>query len=100
MEDPPNHYLIADCSGHSVIVEFVNGNMEIIDDSNSWQATTNFVIAGLGVPDEAACWRYRTVCETLYNDNEVINESESMNLLQDVSNSITRWSTVYNLKEG
>lgn len=99
MENPPIHYLIADSSGHSLIVEFVNGNMEIIDDSNTWQVTTNFIITGVNVPNEAPCWRYRTAYETLYNNAGAVSENEAMSLLQDVSVSITRWSTVFNLRD-
>ena len=99
MEEPPVHYIIADSSGHSAIVEFVNGNMVVMENTNPWQVTTNFVITGLNDPHNAPCWRYRTAYETLYNYSGVLSESEAVNLLQDVSVSITRWSTVYNLKE-
>jgi len=99
MEEPPVHYLIADSSGHSAIVEFVNGSMEVMENPEPWQVTTNFVITGLNDPHNAPCWRYRTAHETLYNFSGALTESDATNLLQDVSVSITRWSTVYNLKE-
>jgi len=100
MENPPIHYLIADSSGHSVIIEFVNGRMEIIDNSNPWQVTTNFVITGLINQQNAPCWRYKSACETLSNNKGILSENEALNLLQEVSVSITRWSTVFNLKSG
>lgn len=100
MEDPPIHYLIADSSGHSVIIEFVNGEMEIIDNSSPWQVTTNFVITGLTDPQNAPCWRYRSAYETLNNNHGILSESEATSLLQNVSLSITRWSTVFNLTSG
>lgn len=100
MEDPPIHYLIADSSGHSVIIEFVNGEMKIINNSNPWQVTTNFVVTGLKNPQNAPCWRYRYAYEKLSNSNGILSESEAINLLQEVSLSITRWSTVFNLKSG
>jgi predicted choloylglycine hydrolase len=50
MEDPPIHYQIADSSGHSVIIEFVNGRMEIMDNTSPWQVTTNFIIHRFGQP--------------------------------------------------
>ena len=100
MEDPPIHYLIADSSGHSVIIEFVNGKMEIMENTNPWQVTTNFIITGLDSPENAPCWRYKTACEALSINNGFLNEEETLSLLQNVSVSATRWSTVFNLKTG
>ena len=100
MEEPPIHYLIADKAGHSAIVEFVNGNMEIMHNSEPWQVTTNFVITGLNNPHTAPCWRYTTAYETLYDKNGMLSMSEAKDLLQDVSVSSTRWSSIYDIKEG
>ena len=98
MEEPPIHYLIADSSGQSVIIEFVNGKMKIMNNSNPWQVTTNFIITGLDDPQKAPCWRYRTAYETLNIKNGMLSESEAISLLQNVSVPSTRWSTVFNLK--
>ena len=95
---PRIHYLIADSSGYSVIIEFVDGNMQIIDNSNPWQVTTNFIITGLNIPQNAPCWRFTTAYETLSINNGILTESEAISLLQNVSVSETRWSTVFNLK--
>jgi hypothetical protein len=100
MEEPPVHYLIADSSGHSVIIEFVNGKMEVIQNTEPWQVTTNFVITGLNNPHNAPCWRYITAYEKLYDKRGVLSISEAKNLLQDVSVLSTRWSSIYNLMEG
>jgi len=100
MENPPIHYLIADKSGHSVIIEFVNGKMEIIENSNPWQVTTNFVLTGYSDPQDASCWRFNNAYETLNDKNGTLSEIEALNLLKDVSVPATRWSTVYDLKSG
>jgi choloylglycine hydrolase len=97
MENPPIHYLIADSSGHSIVIEFVNGEMIIMENSNPWQVTTNFIITGLDSPDNAPCWRYKSACETLDQTNGRLSEIEAVGLLQSVSVSATRWSTVFNL---
>jgi choloylglycine hydrolase len=97
MENPPIHYLIADSSGHSIVIEFVNGEMIIMENSNPWQVTTNFIITGLDSPDTAPCWRYKSVCETLDQTNGMLTEIDAVNLLQNVTVSSTRWSTVFNL---
>jgi choloylglycine hydrolase len=96
--EPPIHYLIADSSGHSVIIEYVNGGMSVMHNQNDWQVTTNFVITGISIPDNAPCWRYKTAYETLQECGGNMSEEGAVNLLSDTSVSITRWSTVYNLK--
>jgi len=98
MEEPPVHYLIADSSGHSAIVEFANGNIEIMENSAPFQVTTNFVITGLNDPQNAPCWRYRNAYETLNTRNGKLSEHEAVTLLQDVSVPNTRWSSVFNLR--
>lgn len=100
MENPPIHYLIADSSGHSVIIEFVNGNIEIMENTNPWQVTTNFIITGLESYEKAPCWRYKSACETLDFNDGTLSEIDALNLLQNVSVSDTRWSTLFNLNTG
>lgn len=97
MEEPPIHYLIADSSGQSVIVEFVNGKMEVISNTNPWQVTTNFVITGTDLA-HPPCWRYQTAVTTLEQNNGKLSKDGAFNLLQSVSVSGTRWSTVFDLK--
>jgi len=98
--NPPIHYLIADSSGHSVIIEFVDERMEVMDNADPWQVTTNFIITGLIDPRNAPCWRYRSAYESLNGKNGALSESEAVSLLGDVSQPITRWSAVFNLKRG
>jgi choloylglycine hydrolase len=100
MENPPIHYLIADRSGHSVIIEFVDGKMIIMENTNPWQVTTNFIITGLDKPENAPCWRYKTSCETLDLSNGILSTDDAFSLLQNVSVQSTRWSTVFNLVSG
>jgi hypothetical protein len=100
MDDPPIHYLIADSSGHSVIIEFVNGKMEIMENTDPWQVTTNFIITGLDSYESAPCWRYKYACEALDHNNGSLSEVEVIDLLHNVSVSATRWSTIFNLKTG
>ena len=100
MENPPIHYLIADSSGHSVIIEFVNGNMEVMHNPDPWQVTTNFIITNLSRPEDASCWRYRTAYNQLKLKNGLFAADDAKDLLQAVSVTITRWSTVYDLTTG
>ena len=100
MENPPIHYLIADASGHSVVIEFINGEMIIMENTHPWQVTTNFVITGLDNPASAPCWRYKNACENLDQMHGILSEQDAFSLLQNVSVSSTRWSTVFNLVSG
>ena len=100
MEDPPIHYLIADSSGHSAIVEFVSGQMKVMENTQPWQVTTNFVIDGLSSYQQASCWRYRTAHSTLEQCGGTLAESNAFGILESVSVSGTRWSSVFNLTSG
>jgi choloylglycine hydrolase len=100
MEQPPIHYLIADSSGHSAVIEYVNGNMIIMRNNDPWQVTTNFIITGMVTYHDASCWRYKTAYQILESKSGVLSEAGALNLLEEVSLNITRWSTVYDLKKG
>jgi hypothetical protein len=100
MEQPPIHYLIADSAGHSAIIEYVNGNMIIMRNGDPWQVTTNFIITGMITYHDAPCWRYKTAYQTLESESGALSKDAVLNLLEEVSVSSTRWSTVYDLKLG
>ena len=100
IEEPPIHYLVSDKSGHSVIIEFVDGKIELMDNTHPWQVTTNFVITGLNNPQNAQCWRYNRAYETLNLNKGVLSDEEAMGLLQSVSLETTRWSTVFDIGSG
>lgn len=98
--EPPIHYLVADTSGHSAIIEFVGGEIIVIRNDEPWQVSTNFIIHNSGAPNYTGCWRYDTAYDYLKNvDGKVVNEA-AMNLLQQVSQSNTIWSMVYEMNSG
>lgn len=101
---PPLHYLIADSSGNSAVVEFIDGQMRVIRNNNQWQVATNFVISHVGPEGgNSRCWRYRRAYEVLEQAEGNISGEEVMILLEDVSQSgsfPTIWSAVYNMTSG
>ena len=97
-EKNPSHYLISDCSGTSAIVEFVNKEVKVIRNNEPFQVSTNFIITGSSAPQSTSCWRYNTAYTMLKNANGEINENKGMNILSSVSQNITMWSAVYNMK--
>ena len=97
---PPLHYLVADSSGNSAVLELLDGEVRIIRNSAPWQVATNFVIADVA-PEEAnsPCWRYNKAYETLEQAGGGVSSKEAMALLEDVSQSgdyPTIWSVVHN----
>jgi hypothetical protein len=100
MEDPPIHYLVADRSGDSAIVEFVGGEMKVIRGGEPWQVITNFIITGSTAPTQAPCDRYRAAYDGLSSAEGRVSTAEAMELLERSSQTSTIWSTVYNLETG
>ena len=91
------HFHIADVSGNSVIVEYVNGGISIVRCEKNWQVSTNFLLSEPKQPD---CWRYEKASELLAEEQGDITEGQAMNILQGTSLDNTVWSIVYNLRSG
>lgn len=98
---PPLHYLIADRSGSSAILEFVEGRMNVLRNTDPWQVATNFTLSGTSFPlDRAPCWRYQKAYDALSGAAGRISEEEAMSILANVSQPNTMWSVVYSLSAG
>jgi hypothetical protein len=100
MEAPPIHYLIADITGSSAIIEFLDGEMKVIHNTGAWQVSTNFILSEFDDPEQAGCWRFRTASANLEAVQGSIIESAAMEILEKVSQSNTIWSVVYNMNSG
>jgi hypothetical protein len=101
MGGPPVHYLIADSSGDSAVIEFVGGQMHVIRDEQPWQVATNFLITEADAEDVgSSCWRYQAADEALQEAQGHVSPEDAMTLLRKVSQSSTRWSAVYDLTSG
>lgn len=97
---PPLHYLIADATGRSVLVEFSAGEMVVLPNSDPWQPATNFLLAEAGGSTDGLCWRYDLLLERLGESAGELTTGEAMVLLQDVSQPNTQWSVVYGISTG
>jgi hypothetical protein len=92
----PIHYLIADPQGNSAIVEFIDGDMHVYRNENSWQVSTNFIFTD-GI---ASCWRYQTATQILQETWGNISIEEGMEILEQCAqDGLTRWSSVYNMEK-
>jgi hypothetical protein len=95
---PPIHYLLADPSGKAILVEFYQGKLVQLANQDPWHLATNHLrcIA----KGDGGCWRYRTISDRLTAVNGQLNMQSAMQLLSDVTQSGTQWSSVYNMITG
>ena len=91
------HFHIADASGKSAIVEYIDGGISVVRDDNFWQVSTNYLFSEAQQPD---CWRYKKASQSLREAQGSISQDKAMHLLKDTSQGSTVWSVVYNLKSG
>ncbi|MEV2270298.1 linear amide C-N hydrolase [Nonomuraea africana] len=82
---PQVHYLLADKSGASAVVEYGEGRMHVRDD----RVLTNWSVVS-GTPDD----RHRRLTAT------VGSKADGLELLKSVAQGHTRWSIVYDLAKG
>ena len=94
---PPIHYLIADPSGHSELVEFYRGQMVTIPNKRPWHLATNFLCASIDKAAEGTCWRYDIIKLLLTEAKGRITADEAMKLLAEVSQGSTQWSIIYKM---
>lgn len=98
--DPPIHYMIADKTGKSAIIEFVGGEMNVILNDNPWQVCTNFIVTGTTAPSNVSCWRYNKAHSYLKEKQGNIDLNEAIKLVEDISQPNTIWTMVYDLQNG
>jgi predicted choloylglycine hydrolase len=91
------HFHIADVSGNSAVVEYMDDGISIIRGEKNWQVSTNYLFSEPQQPD---CWRYKKASEALAKEQGDITNQQAMDILQGTSQDITTWSIVYNLSTG
>jgi hypothetical protein len=97
---PPIHYLMADATGESALVEYYNGEMHVIENEEPWHLATNFLHSAVDNPTDGGCWRYNTINTQLIETNGQIDLQAAMQLLADVAQNNTQWSVVYQMSSG
>jgi hypothetical protein len=101
---PAIHYMLADASGASAVVEYIGGQPQVFRSPHSWQISTNFLFAEVPLDKAGAeCSRYKTADAALSHSAGVLDAQGAMGLLQRVSGTgttATIWSVVYNLSSG
>ena len=95
--DTPVHFHVADASGKSAIVEYLDGGVSIVHSEKSWQVSTNYLFSEPQQPD---CWRYTKASQSLTEAQGNISQDKAMDILKSTAQNHTVWSVVYNLKTG
>ena len=99
-DGPSLHYLMADAKGESVLVEYYDGEMQVIRNEESWNIATNFLRSSVDDSADGNCWRYDKINTRLTEANGRIDAQAAMQLLEDVAQNNTQWSVVYQMNSG
>lgn len=94
------HYLIADPSGRSVIIEFLEKEVKVVESNKDYQIASNFIAYnGLNVGEGYTEFeRYETIEDQLIKKHGIITDKDAMSLLAEVKiPNKTQWSVVYNM---
>jgi hypothetical protein len=98
---PPIHYLVADSSGDSAVIEFIDDEMRVLRGDKNFQVSTNFLLSSNPPQNNrTACRRYNRVFETLSRAKGEFSPENGMDLLRSVSQTgehPTIWSCIYDL---
>lgn len=97
---PPLHYLLADATGVSAVVGFVDGKLTVDRRQGPWQALTNVPAAGVPDRELRRDHRYGVLAKELDRTGGVADAAGALRLLNAVRQSHTRWSVTYGLRSG
>jgi hypothetical protein len=92
---PPLHYLVADATGASAVVEFVDGRIAVLRGAPAGQALTNIRLNGIDEARRREDRRYATAAAALAAANGIFDWRQAMGVLRDVAQPHTRWSVTY-----
>ena len=96
----PLHYMVADASGHSAVIEFVDGKMVVTKAENKYQAVTNFTLFDNPTKTGFGKDRYDNILNVLEKQGGIISEEDALELLKsNVIPGDEQWSAVYNLTQ-
>ncbi len=94
----PLHYIVADASGDTAVIEFVNGQMITLKNDKNYQVVTNFTLYNNPTKDGFGKDRYENMEYELQKCGGIITEQEALELLKkNVIPGDEQWSAIYNL---
>lgn len=92
---PPLHYLLADATGASAVVEFVDGRMVVLWGPPRGQALTNIRLTGVDEAQRRADRRYGSAAGAVDAADGRLDWRQAMGVLRAVAQPHTRWSVTY-----
>ena len=103
----PCHYLISDSTGHSVIVEYYDNGLQVVETDKDYQIASNFIAyQELNIGEGYSEFdRYDAVESAIETNGGTLEEEEVVEVLADVGIKQGRidklqWSVLYNLTTG
>ncbi|WP_410809160.1 linear amide C-N hydrolase [Micromonospora sp. 067-2] len=97
---PPLHYLLADATGASAVIEFVDGELRVERGTGGWQALTNVKVAGIPEQRRREDRRYGQIAAALTEARGALDATAAHRVLASVRQGHTRWSVTYGLRSG
>jgi hypothetical protein len=96
------HLMIADATGKSVVVEFIDGQLKPTSTHESWQICTNHQVCGKSDAENCeSCGRYKLASVELRDLHAHGDAGSVMKIMQSISKTDrTMWSSVYDLTTG
>ncbi len=99
------HFLIADASGASLLVEYYDGAMRVTEADADYQIASNFIAYnGLNIGEGSSEFdRYDTAEAAILGGNGVLTETDAISLLEELGcygddgTDKLQWSVLYNL---
>ncbi len=96
----PLHYMVADATGNSAVIEFVDGKMEVTRKYKNYQIATNFTLYNNPNHEGFGKDRYEAIDKELEKCNGIISEMDALALLKEnVIPGDEQWSVIYNLTQ-
>ena len=99
------HFLIADATGKSVLVEYYDGGLQVVESDTDYQIATNFIAYnGVNIGEGFTEFERYDAVEEVLQKNRSITMEECQKLLNTVgvySEGIDKlqWSVIYNLTD-
>ena len=93
---PNIHYLLADPSGKSVLIELKSGKINLIHGNGKWQSATNFYQTDEEHPLKQ-CHRFAKIEEKMSKFDGKLTATDTLQLLKGVQQPSTQWSAVYDM---
>ena len=95
----PEHLMVADATGRSRIIEFIDGEIRVTPAEGPWQICTNDIVWQKSeVERSSSCSRFRNGSEAAKKLGEAVDYTDARRVARSMSvDKGTMWTSVYNL---